>query len=48
MSADLPEGRLQISVYSVSIEGPFEFDDFTFRDLGRVNAYSWSYGVFER
>jgi hypothetical protein len=48
MLSDLPEGRLQLSVYSVSIEGPFEFDDFTFQDLGRVNTYSWSYVLFER
>ncbi|MEE2755310.1 MAG: IPT/TIG domain-containing protein [Myxococcota bacterium] len=43
---DLPEGPLQLNLYSLLIDGPFEFDDFTFNDLNRLKAYSFSYVTF--
>ncbi len=43
---DLPEGPLQLNLYSLLIDGPFEFDDFTFNDLNRLKAYSFSYVSF--
>ncbi|MGC6417080.1 MAG: IPT/TIG domain-containing protein [Bradymonadia bacterium] len=43
---DLPDGRLQLNLYSLLIDGPFEFDNFTFNDLNRLRAYSYSYVLF--
>ncbi len=45
---DLPTGLLQLSVYSILLEGPFQFDDFTFNDINRMRSYSFSYVQFLR
>ena len=43
---DLPSGPLQLSLYSLLIDGPFRFDDFTYDDLSRIRALSFSYVNF--
>ena len=45
---DLPRGEMQISIYSLLLDGRFEFEDFNFRDLNRIKSMSWSYAVFRR
>ena len=45
---DLPRGEMQLSIYSLIIDGRFEFEDFNFRDLNRIKSLSWSYVVFRR
>ncbi len=45
---DLPNGQLQLSVYSLLIDGPFQFDDFSFLDFNRLRSYSFSYVQFTR
>ena len=45
---DLPRGEMHISIYSLLIDGRFEFEDFNFRDLNRIKSLSWSYVVFRR
>ena len=39
---------MQLSIYSLIIDGRFEFEDFNFRDLNRIKSLSWSYVVFRR
>ncbi len=34
---------LQMSIYSVLVDGPFEFDDFTYNDFGRVRSTAFSF-----
>jgi hypothetical protein len=45
---DLPRGDMQLTIYSIIVDGRFEFEDFTFRDLNRIRSLSWSYVVFSR
>ena len=46
LRSGLPIGPLQLSVYSIKIDGNFSFENFTYDDLGRMRALSWSYVVF--
>ena len=46
LRSGLPIGPLQLSVYSIKIDGNFSFENFTYDDLCRMRALSWSYVVF--